>query len=251
MPVIAGDFMAVKTVTFFPGNSALAGGAALPTHLAMIELLDRATGQPLAVMDGRLITEMRTAAVSAVAAQALAPRATTLGILGSGVQARSHIEALRVTHPALGESGAIRISSRNAAKAGEIAAEMNAVVVPIEEAAACDIVVTVTAATKPVLLGRWLKPDSLVIGVGAVSPLSRELDDEVMTGTLIVESRESAKNESGDVLLSGARVFAEIGEVIAGTASPLPVGRVVFKSVGMGIEDLVGARLVWDALKNA
>ena len=101
MPVIAGDFMAVKTVTFFPGNSVLAGDAALPTHLAMIELLDRATGQPLAVMDGRLITEMRTAAVSAVAAQALAPHAKTLGILGSGVQARSHIEALRVTHPVL------------------------------------------------------------------------------------------------------------------------------------------------------
>src|ERR1700729_1750767 len=81
MPVISGEFMAVKTVTFYPGNKHL------PTHLATIELLDRATGEPLAVMDGRLITEMRTAAVSAVAAQTLAPTAKTLAILGSGVQA--------------------------------------------------------------------------------------------------------------------------------------------------------------------
>ena len=248
MPVIAGEYMAVKTVTFFPGNSSLRD---VLTHLAMIELLDRATGLPLAVMDGRLITEMRTAAVSAVAALALAPSAKTLGILGSGVQARSHIEALRVTHPAFLEAGAIRISSRNAEKAGALADEMNAEVVAIEQAAACDIVLTVTAATQPVLLGKWLKQGSLVIGVGAVSPTSRELDDEVMAGTLIAESRQSAENESGDVLLSGARVFAEIGEVLAGTALPLPAGRVIFKSLGMGIEDLVGARLVWEALRNS
>jgi thiomorpholine-carboxylate dehydrogenase len=250
MPVIAGEYMAVKTVTFFPGNSSLRGDAALPTHLAMIELLDRATGQPLAVMDGRLITEMRTAAVSAVAAQELAPNAKTLGILGSGVQARSHIEALRVTHPAFREEDAIHIFSRNVEKATAIAEEMNAAVVPIEEAAGCDIVLTVTAATQPVLFGKWLTPGSLVIGVGAVSPTSRELDDEVMAGTLITESRQSAENESGDVLLSGAKVFAEIGQVMAGSAPPLPAGRLVFKSLGMGIEDLVGARLVWEALKS-
>ena len=101
------------------------------------------------------------------------------------------------------------------------------------------------------MLGKWLKPGSLVIGVGAVSRTSRELDDEVMAGTLIAESRQSAENESGDVLLSGAKVFAEIGEVLAGTAPPLPAGRVVFKSLGMGIEDLVGGRLVWEALRHS
>jgi ornithine cyclodeaminase/alanine dehydrogenase-like protein (mu-crystallin family) len=86
----------------------------MPTHLATIELLDRATGQPLAIMDGRLITEMRTAAVSAVAVQTLAPGAKTLGILGSGVQARSHIEALRSRiQPAFREPGAVKIWSRN------------------------------------------------------------------------------------------------------------------------------------------
>jgi ornithine cyclodeaminase/alanine dehydrogenase-like protein (mu-crystallin family) len=117
--------MAVKTVTFYPGN-AISG---LPTHLATIELLDRATGEPLAVMDGRLITEMRTAAVSAVAVEALAPNAKTLGILGSGVQARSHIEALRHVQPAFREPGSIRIWSRNPEKAKAIAAETGAAAV--------------------------------------------------------------------------------------------------------------------------
>src|ERR1035438_8498821 len=92
------DLMAVKTVTFFPGNDALG----LPTHMAVIELLRRATGEPLAVMDGRLITEMRTAAVSAVALYALgSAQVRSLGILGSGVQARAHIKALRMVRPSL------------------------------------------------------------------------------------------------------------------------------------------------------
>jgi len=116
MPVIHGDAMGVKTVTFYPGNAALG----LHTHMAVIELLSRANGQPLAVMDGRLITEMRTAAVSAVALDALAPQqATSLGILGSGVQARSHIEALRLVRPALKD---IRIWSRTPANAQRLAA---------------------------------------------------------------------------------------------------------------------------------
>lgn len=248
MPVISGEYMAVKAVTFYPGNAALSPEKALPTHLATIELLARATGQPLAVMDGRLITEMRTAAVSAVAAQALAPAARTLGILGSGVQARSHIEALREVLPSLREPGAIRIWSRNPDKAAAIAAELDATAVSIQEAAACDIVVTVTSATEPVLKGEWLAPQSLVIGVGGISPKLRELDDEVMRGYLVAESRQGSENESGDVILSGARVQAEIGEILAATAPFPPPGRTVFKSLGMAIEDLTGAMLVWRAL---
>jgi ornithine cyclodeaminase/alanine dehydrogenase-like protein (mu-crystallin family) len=242
MPVIAGEFMAVKTVTFYPGNTGLA------THLATIELLDRSTGQPLAVMDGRLITEMRTAAVSAVAVQSLAPGARTLGILGSGVQARSHIEALRVTHPAFREPGAVNIWSRNGKKAAELALETGAIAVEIEQSATCDVVVTVTSATTPVLLGKRLRPQSLVIAVGAVGPQLRELDDEAMQGTLIAESRQGAENESGDVILSGAKVYAELGEILAGIAPLPPPGRLVFKSLGMAIEDLTGAALVWNAL---
>ena len=247
MPVIAGDFLAVKTVTFYPGNSAL--GRPMPTHQAIIELLDRSTGEPLAVMDGRLITEMRTAVVSAVAAQALAPEAKSLGILGSGVQARAHIEALRHALPALREEGSVRIWSRNGGKAAQLAEELGAEAVAIEEAASADVVVTVTSATEPVLQGRWLTPRSLVVAVGAVGPKLRELDDEVMGGCLIAESRQGSEHESGDVILSGAKVFAELGEVLAGVAPTLPHGRLVFKSLGMAIEDLVGASIAWKALR--
>ena len=245
MPVIAGKFMAVKTVTFFPGNKGL------PTHLAIIELLDRATGEPLAVMDGRLITEMRTAAASAVAVESLAPDAKSLGILGSGVQARSHIEALRLIQPVFREPNSIRIWSRNPDNAAVLANELNAIAVAIEEAASSDVVVTVTSATQPVLHGKWLSDKSLVVAVGAVGPQLRELDDETMQGCLIAESRQGSENESGDVILSGVKVHAEIGEILAGSAPMPPPGRRVFKSLGMAIEDLTGAALVWQALKKA
>jgi ornithine cyclodeaminase/alanine dehydrogenase-like protein (mu-crystallin family) len=244
MPVIAGEFMAVKTVTFYPSNQHL------PTHMATIELLARATGQPLAVMDGRLITEMRTAAVSAVAVEALAPSAKTLGILGTGVQARAHIEALRLVHPAFREPGSIQIWGRTPQNSIAAAQETGATTVAIEEAAACDVVLTVTSSVEPVLRGAWLQPQSLVVAVGASTPQLRELDDEVMSGYLIADSRQSAQNEAGDVIQSGAKIQAEIGEILAGTAPMPPEGRTVFKSLGLAIEDLTGAVLVWKSLKD-
>jgi len=244
MPVVYGEFMAVKTVTFFPGNTTM------PTHLAVIELLDRGTGQPLAVMDGRLITEMRTAAVSAVAAETLAPNARTLGVLGSGVQARSHIEALRILNPPFQQEGSVKVWSRNTANAAKLSAVTGASASSIEEAAGCDVVVTATASTTPVLLGKWLRPQSLVIAVGAVGPNLRELDDEVMRGYLVAESRQGSENESGDVLLSGAKVRSELGEILAQAAPLPPPGRTVFKSLGMAIEDLTGAAIVWKKYKQ-
>jgi thiomorpholine-carboxylate dehydrogenase len=242
MPVIAGDVMAVKTVTFYPANAELG----LPTHMAVIELLSRATGQPLAVMDGRLITEMRTAAVSAVALGALASsNVSSLGILGSGVQARSHLAALRLVRPTLQD---IRIWSRTTANAQALAAEVGARAVPIEEAAAADVVLVATSSPTPVLEGRWLKHDALVIAVGAIGPHLRELDDQAMLSSCVVaEARGPVESESGDVRLSGARVHAEIGQVLSGAAQ-VPAGtRIVFKSVGMAIEDLTAARIVWQA----
>lgn len=249
MPAIASDVMGVKTVTFYPGNV----GVGLPTHMAIIELLRRATGEPLAVMDGRLITEMRTAAVSAVAFAALAPLhfaapPTTLGILGSGVQAHAHIDALRQVWPGLSE---IRIWSRTRANAERLAAQTGAKAVAIEEASAAQVVLTVTSAQQPVLHGRWLGPSALVLAVGATGATLRELDDEVMQSAYVVaECRACAEREAGDVRLSGAAVAAEIGQVLAdpeGAAIPRD-RRVVFKSVGMAIEDLTAARLVWSAL---
>ncbi|MGA2166824.1 MAG: ornithine cyclodeaminase family protein [Terracidiphilus sp.] len=242
MPVICGDVMGVKTVKFYPGNA----DKGLQTHMAVIELLSRSTGEPLAVMDGRLITEMRTAAVSAVALAALArPEACSLGILGSGVQARSHIQALRLVWPALTD---IRIWSRTPANAERLAAETGARAVPIEEAAAADVVLTVTASPGPVLEGRWLAAHALVLAVGATGASLRELDDEAMLSSFVVaESRSSVERESGDVRLSGARVQAEIGDILFGSVAAPAGRRMVFKSVGMAIEDLTAARLVWQA----
>ena len=252
MPVIHGDFMAVKTVTFFPGNAELR----LPTHMAVIELLSRSSGQPLAVMDGRLITEMRTAAVSAVALQALAPQGvSSLGILGAGVQARSHLHALRLVRPGISD---IRIWSRTRASAERFAAEAAAIpgvsarAASIEETASAQVVLTATASPEPVLEGRWLRPDALILAVGAVGASLRELDDEAACSSWIVaESRAAVEREAGDIVLSGAPVQAEIGHILA-RSNPPPVprrGRILFKSVGMAIEDLAAARLVWQSLQ--
>jgi thiomorpholine-carboxylate dehydrogenase len=244
MPVVHGDVMGVKTVTFFPGNADLG----LHTHMAVVELLSRQTGEPLALMDGRLITEMRTAAVSAVALETLAgPDVWSLGILGSGVQARSHLKAFRMLRPGLTD---VRIWSRTPANAERFASEAGARATTIEEAAAAEVVLVATASPEPVLMGRWLRPDALVISVGAVGAAIRELDDEtVQTSWVVAESRQAAERESGDIILSGSRVQAEIGEVLSRPEEfPVPRGpRILFKSVGMAIEDLVAARLVWQA----
>jgi ornithine cyclodeaminase/alanine dehydrogenase-like protein (mu-crystallin family) len=266
MPVVYGDAMGVKTVTFFPGNAELDG---LHTHMAVIELLSRTTGEPLALMDGRLITEMRTAAVSAVALDALArPDVRSLGILGAGVQARSHLRALRMVRPGLTD---VRIWSRTPEKAERLARDAASFRGPqtrdvghpesvratqIEEAAGADVVLTATASPTAVLMGRWLKPDALVIAVGAVGAGLRELDDEaVLSSFVVAESRQAAEREAGDIVLSGARVQAEIGEIVSQIQSGTggferPTGRILFKSVGMAVEDLVAARLVWGARQS-
>ena len=249
MPVIAGDVMGVKTVTFYPGNAE----AGLHTHMAMIELLRRETGEPLAVLDGRLITEMRTAAVSAVAFAGLSPLhfetpPTSLGILGSGVQAYAHIEALRLVWPELND---IRIWSRTKENAELLAAKTSARATTIENAAGCDVVLTVTSSPVPVLQGRMLAEHALVLAVGATGSALRELDDETMlTSFVVAESRSCVERESGDVRFSGAKVQAEIGEILAGTARIPRLDRVLFKSVGMAIEDLTAARLVWKAART-
>ena len=252
MPVIAGDVMAVKTVTFYPGNAVLG----IPTHLATVQLLRRSTGEPLAIMDGRLITEMRTAAVSAVALAALSPlhfdtAPRSLGILGSGVQAHAHVDALRHVWPELAE---IRIWSPTSAHAERLAAQTGACAVSIEEAASAEVVLAATSAAKPVLQGKWLAPNTLVLAVGATGASLRELDDDVMHSSfLVAESRSCVERESGDVRLSAATVSAEIGDILARpAAASIPRDRrVLFKSVGMAIEDLTAACIVWQALAQS
>jgi ornithine cyclodeaminase/alanine dehydrogenase-like protein (mu-crystallin family) len=251
MPVVAGEFMGVKTVTWYPANDELG----LHTHMAIVELLSRATGEPLAVMDGRLITEMRTAAVSAVAFSALAPihfesPPRSIGILGSGVQARAHVAALKHVWPEMGE---ILIWSRTAGNADRLAAELGATAVSIERASAADVVLTATSAQTPVLRGKLLKSNALVLAVGATGASIREIDDDAMLSSFIVaESRSCVERESGDVLLSGAKVHADLGEILAnpeGAQIPRHM-RIISKSVGMAIEDLTAARLVWQTRQS-
>jgi len=252
MPVVAGDFMGVKTVTWYPGNDEVG----LHTHMAIVELLSRTTGEPLAVMDGRLITEMRTAAVSAVAYSVLAPlhfdsAATSFGILGSGVQARAHVAALKQVWPEMTE---IRIWSRTPANAKRLADEVGGEAVRIEKASSADVVLTATSAQVPVLRGRLLKANALVIAVGATGAGIREMDDEAMLSSFIVaEARSCVERESGDLLLSGAKVHADLGEVLLDpSAAKIPRDqRIISKSVGMAIEDVTAARLVWEARRTA
>jgi ornithine cyclodeaminase/alanine dehydrogenase-like protein (mu-crystallin family) len=240
MPAVYGGVMGAKMVTFYPGNVALRKH----THMAMIQLFRADTGEPMAVMDGRLITEMRTAAVSAVAVDCLARRdAKVLGILGSGVQARSHVRALAQVR----RFEEIRVWSRLEENARRFAEEVGARVTSAEEAVTgADVVLTLTSSPVPVLEGRWLKEDALVCAVGAVTPDRRELDDAAMQGAVVVESREAAMREPGDILLAKAEVSAEIGELLNGASVDRKGRPVVFKSVGIAIEDIAAAKLVYE-----
>src|SRR4051812_30514243 len=149
MPALTPEGLGLKAVTFYPSNAE----RGIPTHMATIFLVDPETGTPLAIMDGRLITEMRTAAVSAAATKLLAaPDSKILAILGSGVQARSHAEALRLVR----NFEEIRVWSPTREHAKQFAEEIGATAVSAEEAArGADVVVAVTNAKKPVLKGSW------------------------------------------------------------------------------------------------
>ena len=243
MPAVYGNVMGAKLVTFFPGNVS----HMKHTHHAMIQLFRAETGEPVAVMDGRLITEMRTAAVSAVAVDLLAsPQAQTLAILGSGVQARSHLRALA----GIRHFKEVRVWSRTAENAKKFANESGALATTSVEdtVSGADVVLTLTSSAEPILHGRWLKQYAVVCAVGAVTPDRRELDDEAMRGCVIVESREAAQKEPGDVLHSGAKITAEIGELLNGAAFEQGDRPVIFKSVGIAIEDIAAAKLVYERM---
>jgi alanine dehydrogenase len=258
MPAHAADQHALgaKLVTVFGGNAR----AGLPTHLALITLLDERTGQLLAVMDGRYITEIRTAAVSAVASRALARPATrTLAIVGSGVQARSHLLALAAVHPL----EAARVWSPDTDRRDRFVADMQPLVrcrlMATRDAEQCvraaDAVVAATSSRTPVIMSAWVKDGAHVTAVGACRPDEREMDPALVArGRLFVDSREAALVEAGDVILGlRERAFTddvirgEIGEVLSGVADGRrsPEDVTIFKSLGLAIEDLVSAQLAY------
>jgi ornithine cyclodeaminase len=237
----------LKEIVVSPGNSA----RGLDPHQGAVILHDGETGLLRAVLNASAVTEIRTAAVSAVATKRLArPGARVVAVLGSGVQGRSHVQAMQ----AVVRDPELRIWSRNPSHAEALALESHAVVCEtVEEALdGAEIVCTTTASREPILRRAWLAPGAHVNAVGAIAP-ARELDAEtVASASLFVDRRESALNESAEYLravdeagIGPDHIRAELGEVLVG-AHP---GRTaddeltVFKSLGLAVEDLAAADL--------
>ncbi len=238
-----------KVITVFPGNHA----RGLDSHQGAVVLFDAEDGRIVALMDASSITAIRTAAVSAVATKLLArDDAATLALLGSGVQARTHLDAMRLVRPI----ERVRVWSRTPAHAAAFAAwarkthdaEITVCASAAEAARGADVVCTVTASREPVLDGAALAPGMHVNVVGASQPDARELaSDAVARGRIFADRRESLVNESADYLIplregliTEAAVAAELGEILIGKAH----GResrdeiTLFKSLGLAIEDV-------------
>jgi ornithine cyclodeaminase len=243
--------LGLKVVSIFPGNHA----AGYDSHQGVVMLFEIGHGTPIAIIDASSITAIRTAAASGVATRALArDDAGDLAILGSGVQAATHLAAMR----AVRTLRRVRVWSRNAANAERFArtSPVPVEVMPSARAAVegADLVCTTTAAREPVLEGAWLAPGAHINAVGACFAATRELDTAaVARARLIVDRRESTLAESGDFLL--ARADGAIGDDhIAGELGDLLLGRFVgrrsrdeitlYKSLGIAIQDLAAAHYV-------
>ncbi|KAJ8413705.1 hypothetical protein AAFF_G00082120 [Aldrovandia affinis] len=242
------DILAAKMVSFYQRDN----DSVLPAHQASVLLFDPERGNVKAVMDGTVITEKRTAAVSAISSKLLMPPKTeVLCILGSGHQAVSHYDVFTQMF----SFKEIRVWSRRRERAEQFARDVQGPVTvcsSVKQAVeGSDVIITVTMAKEPVLLGEWVKPGAHVAAVGACRPDWRELDNALMREAVVyVDSREGASTESGDIILSGASIFAELGEVINGTKPAQCEKTTVFKSLGMGIQDAVSAKLVFDKWKT-
>jgi alanine dehydrogenase len=236
MPAYA-DALGAKLVTFYPKN------VGVHTHHALIVMFRPETGEPIAVMDGRLITEMRTAAASAVATERLARAdASVLAILGSGVQAGSHLAALRHVR----SFKEVRVWSPKSAPAFAQKHAVKAAASAEVAVRGADVVVVAASSTTPILQGRWLAPGTHVNAIGATRPEWRELDDDlVTTARVFVDSCEAAQRESGDVIAAKSEL-TEIGAVVAGAAPGRRSAEEItlFKSVGVAVEDVAAAALV-------
>lgn len=244
MPVASATAVGAKLVSIYPEEAAHGGH----THNAVIVLFDPASGEPLVAMDGRLITEMRTAAVTAAFVDAVAaPEVSSLAILGAGVQGASHLRALRHVR----RFADVRIWSRTPERAARLAAEAGGRALDREEAVRdADVVVVATAAHDPVLEGRWLRPGATVASVGWAGTEGAELDAAAMGNIVVVDQRAAAQAGSGNVRRHAAVIFAELGEILDGRRQVPAGATVVFDSTGMGCQDLAAAALVWRRLSK-
>ncbi len=247
----------LKAICITPANPA----AGLDTHQGVVLLSSGATGEPLALLNASAVTEIRTAAVSVVATDVLArPDADVLAVIGTGVQARSHVLALQEAR----DLREVRLAGRTPERARELAASLaDEVAAPVracgsaeEAVATAGIVVTATSSATPVLQSGWLAPGTHVNAVGACLPTDRELDTATMaSGVLFADRRDSLLTESGDYVLaaaegavSPAQIRAELGQVLAGEAPGRQAGDeiTIFESLGLAVEDLAAARCAYD-----
>jgi ornithine cyclodeaminase len=244
----ASPLFSLKEIVISPGNSA----RGMDPHQGAVLLHDGETGELTALLNASAITEIRTAAVSAVATRLLArPDAKTVAILGAGVQARSHVEAMR----SVLDEPDLRVWSRGSERARALADAAGATLAgTVEEACAgADVVCTCTSAREPVLSLELVAPGTHVNAVGSSIPTTRELTSElVAASSLFVDRRESTLNEAGDYLFAAEElgvgpehICAELGELLEGVHP----GRTddgeltVFKSLGIAVEDLAAAEL--------
>ena len=246
----------LKAICVFPDNAAIGKDA----HQGGVLLFSGHTGELLALVNASAITAIRTAAVSAVATRALARKdASELTIIGAGVQARSHLEAMACVRPI----NKARIVAQRLEKAQAFVTEfqpkfsfpLEAMQTAEEATCGADLIVTATTAREPVIKREWISPGAHINAIGTFSPKARELDTATMrAATLFVDRRESALNEAGDYILAAAEgaigadhIHAELGEVLISSRP----GRTsddeitVFKSLGLAIEDLAAAAHVY------
>lgn len=259
MPSYMGSIhsMGLKVVSVFPGNQ----GTEYDSHMGTVMLFDAKHGQPLAIMDASSITGIRTAAVSGVATRLLArDDAQTLAILGSGVQAKTHLAAMIEARPIK----QVRIWSRNPDAAARFAEreskrygiEVKAAGTAQEAVENADIICTTTSSPDPVLKGEWIAPGAHINAVGSSVPFTRELDTAaVANAKLFVDRRESTLNEAGDFLIpkkegviNDDHILGEIGEILTGKVGgrKSPTEITLFKSLGLAVEDLASAYHIYN-----
>jgi alanine dehydrogenase len=253
--------LGIKVITVFPGNV----GSPFDSHQGAVLLFEGEHGRLLAIIDATEITATRTAAVSGIATRLLArDDAADLAILGSGTQARTHLEAMLRVRPV----SRIRIWSPTRARAEAFSErestrhEVRVEVAPTAQEAVdgADIVCTATSSPQPIVFGSWLSPGAHVNAIGAVGAANRELDTEaIVRSRLYVDSRESAANEAGEFVQAKAEgaigddhIVGEIGEVLIGAAPGRSTAEeiTVFRGLGLAIEDLAAARLIFERAAN-
>jgi ornithine cyclodeaminase/alanine dehydrogenase-like protein (mu-crystallin family) len=255
MPAILGPSIGAKVITVFPGNDA----TPYESHIGVILYFDDVHGRLLAIIDASSVTAIRTAAVSGLATRLLANGdASSLAILGSGVQAMTHLEAMCAVRPIR----SVRVWSRSAERRARFVAWARAHTgldvqeSPGAEAAVreADVICTVTASRDPVLLGEWVSPGAHINAVGASIASARELDSEAVRQSLLfVDRRESAMHEAGDFLIpreegviDNGHIRGELGEVADGRVAGRrdAADRTLFKSLGLAVEDVACARFI-------